>query len=153
MIDKGFYAFDPEKFANMFKVADMSKFFEQVKMPGFDADAMIAAQKKNMDALMEANRAAAAGYQDLFKKQVAIFEETMAVMQGQLADLKFEAMTPETAKAQADAAKVAFEKAVANMNELAEAAKKANTDAFDIVQARIKESIDEMKALTEKFTA
>ena len=80
MFDKGFYAFDPEKFAELFKTADFTKFFEQTKLPGFDMEAMMAAQKKNMDALVEANKAAAAGYQDLFKKQVSIYEETMSAM-------------------------------------------------------------------------
>ncbi len=111
-------------------------------------EAMMASQKKNMDALVEANKAAAAGYQDLFKKQMSIYEETMAAAQAQVSELKMDQLTPEAAAKQADLVKVAFEKAVANMTDLAEAAKKANADAFEIVQARVKESIEELKALT-----
>lgn len=147
MFDKGFYSFEPEKFAELFKSADMTKFFEQAKLPMFDFEAMMAAQKKNMDALVEANKAAAAGYQDLFKKQVSIYEETMAAAQEQLSELKMDQLSPEGASRQADLMKTAFEKAVSNMTELAEAAKKANTEAFEIVQARVKESIEELKAL------
>jgi phasin family protein len=147
MFDKGFYSFEPEKFAELFKSADMTKFFEQAKLPMFDFEALMATQKKNMDALVEANKAAAAGYQDLFKKQISIYEETMAAAQEQLSELKMDQLSPEGASRQADLMKVAFEKAVANMTELAEAAKKANTEAFEIVQARVKESIEELKAL------
>jgi phasin family protein len=153
MFDKGFYAFDPEKFAELFKTADFTKFFDQSKLPGFDMEAMMAAQKKNMDALVEANKAAAAGYQDLFKKQVAIYEETMSAMQTQLSELKMDALTPEAAAKQGELVKAAFEKAVANMTDLAEAAKKANTEAFEIVQSRVKDSIEEIKELSAKYTA
>ena len=149
MFDKGFYSFEPEKFAELFKSADMTKFFEQAKLPMFDFEALMATQQKNMDALVEANKAAAAGYQDLFKKQVAIYEETMASAQEQISEMKMDQLTPEAASRQADLMKAAFEKAIANMTELAEAAKKANADAFEIVQARVKESIEELKALSK----
>ncbi|TYO88826.1 phasin family protein [Oceanicella actignis] len=148
MFDK-FYTFEPEKFAELFKTADMTKFFEQAKMPMFDMTAVMDAQKKNMDALIAANKAVAAGYQDLFKKQVAIFEETMAAAQAQLSELKMDQLTPEASAKQAELVKTAFEKAVANMTELAEAAKKANMEAFEIVQARVKESIEEIKELAK----
>ncbi len=149
MFDKGFFAFEPEKFAELFKSADMTKFFEQAKLPAFDFDAVLASQKKNMDALVAANKAAAAGYQDLFKKQVAIYEETMAAAQAQVSEMKMDQLTPEAATKQADLVKTAFEKAVANMTELAEAAKKANAEAFEIVQARVKESIEELKSVNK----
>ena len=153
MFDKGFYTFDAEKFADLFKTADFTKFFDQTKLPGFDAEAMMATQQKNMDALVEANKAAAAGYQDLFKKQVSIYEETMSAMQSQLSELKIDALTPEAATKQSELVKTAFEKAVANMTDLAEAAKKANTEAFEIVSARVKDSIEEIKEVSAKFTA
>ena len=112
----------------------------------------MAAQQKNMDALVEANKAAAAGYQDLFKKQVAIFEETMAEAQKHLKGFDATKLDAETAKAQGEVAKAAFEKALANMQALAEAAQKANADAYEIVSARIKESIGELRDLAAKVT-
>jgi hypothetical protein len=72
------FSFDVEKMTEFFKQNDFTKHLANLKMPGMDADAMMKSQQKNMDALVEANKAAAAGYQDLFKKQIAIFEETMA---------------------------------------------------------------------------
>ena len=47
-------------------------------------------------------------------------------------------------------AKAAFEKALANMQALAEGAQKANAEAYEIVSARIKESIAELKDLAGK---
>ena len=134
----------------MFKTPDMTKFFEQAKMPNLDVEGMMAAQQKNMSALVEANKAAAAGYQDLYKRQIAIFEETMAGVKDQMAEMQSQSMTAEGAKKNADLVKVGFEKAIANMKELAELAQKAHMEAFEIVSDRVKESLAELKTLTEK---
>lgn len=147
---KTLFPFDAEKMAEMFKTADVSKMMEQMKVPGIDAEAMMAAQKKNVDALVAANKAASAGYQDLFKKQVAVFEETMAAAKTQLASMGENAMTADGAAKQAELLKAAYEKAVANMTDLAEAAKKANEDAYGIFEARVKESMADLQALAPK---
>ena len=146
MLDPKTFSFDVEKMTEFFKQNDFTRHLASMKMPGLDPEAMVKAQQKNMDALVEANKAAAAGYQDLFKKQVAIFEETMAEAQKQLK--AFDATKiDDRAKAQAEIAKAAFEKALANMQALAEAAQKANAEAYEIVAARIKESIGELREL------
>ena len=153
MFDKSFYGFEPEKFAEMFKTADVTKFFEQAKLPTLDLDALMVAQKKNMDALVEANKIAAAGYQDLFKKQVAMVEAAMADAQTQLSDLKMDQFAPESATKRADAVKGAFDKAVADLNELGELARKTNLDAFDVVKTRVEASVEELKDLMPKAEA
>ena len=57
------------------------------------------------------------------------------------------------AKAQGELARVAFEKALANMQALAEGAQKANAEAYEIVSARIKESMGELRELASKTRA
>lgn len=152
MFDPKSFAFDPEKFADFFKQNDFTKHFANFKVPGIDAEALIGAQKKNMEALVEANKAAAAGYQDLFKKQVAIFEETMAEAQKHMKSFDATKLDADSAKAQAELAKAAFEKALANMQALAESAQKANASAYEIVSARIQESMVELRELATKVT-
>ena len=79
-----FFAFDPAKFSELFKSADMTKFFEPAKFPMVDVEALFAAHQKNMEALVEANKTASAGYQDLFKKQLAMIDEIVASAQSQM---------------------------------------------------------------------
>lgn len=155
MADKGMFAFDPEKFADMFKMPDFSKMFdpkmmEGFKLPNFDPSMFMDSQKKNLEALIAANQAAMAGYQDFMKKQMAIFEETMAAAQSAMANVG-DSLGPDAAAKQAELYKTAFEKALANMTELAEAAKKANEEAFAIVSARVQESIAELQKLAPKL--
>jgi len=150
MFDPKTFSFDVEKMTEFFKQNDFTKHLAQLRMPGVDPEALMTAQKKNMDALVEANKAAAAGYQDLFKHQMAIFEETMAEAQAHLKSFDATKIDPEHAKAQADLAKAAFEKALANMQALAETAQKANAEAYEIVSARIKESLGELRDMASK---
>jgi phasin family protein len=150
MFDPKTFSFDVEKMTEFFKQNDFTKHFAAMKMPGVDADALVAAQQKNMDALVEANKAAAAGYQDLFKMQMSIFEETMAEAQAHMKSFDSTKLDPEAAKAQAELAKAAFEKALANMQALAETAQKANAEAYGIVSARIKESLAELRTMANK---
>ena len=149
MLDPKTFSFDVDKMQEFFKQNDFTKHLANLKMPGLDPDAMVKAQQKNMDALVEANKAAAAGYQDLFRKQVAIFEETMAEAQKQMKAFDTTKIE-DSARAQGEIAKAAFEKALANMQALAESAQKANAEAYEIVSARIKESIAELKDLAGK---
>jgi len=152
MFDPKTFTFDVEKMTEFFKQNDFTKQLAGMKMPGFDTEAMLAAQQKNMDALVEANKAAAAGYQDLFKKQMAIFEETMAEAQKHMKGFDATKLDPEAAKAQGEIAKAAFEKALGNMQALAETAQKANTEAYEIVAARIQESLAELRDMASNLT-
>lgn len=146
MANQNFFGFDPDRMAEMFKANDMTKMFEGMKMPGFDPQVVMESQRKNFEALVAANQAAMAGYQDLYRKQVQIFEETMATAQSQMGSMGDGA----DAQKQAEVYKTAFEKALANMTELAETAKKANEEAFAIVSARVKESLAEIQTIARR---
>lgn len=152
MFDPKTFSFDVEKMTEFFKQNDFTKQLGAMKMPGLDPEAVLAAQHKNMDALVEANKAAAAGYQDLFKKQMAIFEETMSEAQKQMKGFEVTKLDAESAKAQAELARAAFEKAIANMQALAESAQKANAEAYEIVSARIRESLVELRDMASTAT-
>lgn len=150
MFDPKAYSFDVEKMTNFFKQNDFTKQLAGMKMPGVDPEALMATQQKNMDALVEANKAAAAGYQDLFKMQISIFEETMAEAQKHLKAFDTTKLDAGAAKAQGELAKAAFEKALGNMQALAESAQKANSQAYEIVSARIQESLVELRDMAAK---
>ena len=153
MLDPKTFSFDVDKMTEFFKQNDFTKHLASLRVPGMDAEALMSTQKKNMDALVQANKAAASGYQDLFKKQVQIFEETMAEAKRQVASFDAARIDADKAKAQGELVKAAFEKALANMKALAESAQKANADAYDIVSARIREGMGELRDMAGKTRA
>ncbi len=138
------FVFDAEKLKELFNVA---------KLPGVDADAVLAAQQKNVEALIEANKVVIAGYQDLYKRQVALFEAAVAETRDKLAQAQGQPLTADQATRNVEALKAAFEKAATDVKELAELAQKANTGAFEIVKARAEEAVAEFKAAAEKTAA
>jgi phasin family protein len=142
-----------EKFPFAFDADKVKEMFTAAKMPVVDADAMIAAQQKNMDAFVAANKVVFAGYQDVFKRQMALVEAAVAQGKDKFAELQGQPMTVEQATANVEIMKAAFEKATTDAKELAELAAKANTGAFEIVKARFDEAVTEFKAAAEKAAA
>ena len=134
------------------KMPDMTKMMGEFgKMPNLDMDGVMASQKRNFEALSQANKLATEGFQAVAKRQAEIFKETMEQAQSAMKGMMGGGTSPEAnASKQADFAKTAFEKALANMRELAELTTKANTEAFDIINKRVVESLDELKATAAK---
>jgi len=140
----------PFAFPLTFDADKLKELFSAAKLPGVDADAVLAAQQKNVDALIEANQVVIAGYQDLYKRQVALFEAAVAETKDKLTQVQGQPLTADQATQNVDALKAAFEKAAADVKELAELAQKANTGAFEIVKTRAEEAVAEFKAAAEK---
>ena len=97
--------FDPNTYVEMMKSADMTKMFEGAKVPGFDTEAVTEAQKKNVQAFVDANRVAAEGYQSLFKKQVEVMQSSITEMTEAMKDASTTPMSAESAEKRMEAAK------------------------------------------------
>ncbi|PWV63448.1 phasin family protein [Plasticicumulans acidivorans] len=139
-----FAKFDFSKF-------DVSKMLGDVKIPGVDVEAIMASQRKNVEALTTANKVALEGMQAVAKRQAEIVSQAMAEVSALAKDLSTLSSNPQelTAK-QAQLAKDAFEKALANARELAEMVSKSNTEAFAVINQRVNESLEELKSLVAK---
>lgn len=150
MIDFSKFAMTPEAMKEFFEKNDFSKYMADMKMPGVDTDALMAAQKKNMDALVDANVAAAEGFQDLFRKQIRILEDTMQEARDRMAEMDPGSLKAPDPEAQAEVMRTAFQKALDNMRELAETASRTNSEAYQIVSGRVEESMTELREMIEK---
>ena len=58
-------------------MADLGKMMQQFKLPGIDIAAIVESQKKDMEALAEANRQAYEGIQALAKRRNEILMESL----------------------------------------------------------------------------
>ncbi len=142
-----------EKFPFAFDAEKVKEMFKGMKMPMVDMDAFVSAHQKNFDAMVEANKVMFAGYQAVAKRQAALVEAAIADTKDKFAALQGQPMTADQAAKNAEAVKVGFEKAVADVRELAEMAQKANTGAFEVVKARIDEAVAEFKVAADKLAA
>jgi len=130
---------------------DFTKLFAELKMPAMpDIDAIVTANKRNMETLTAANRVALEGAQAVARRHMEIMQASVAELtEGMRALATAEAPQAKAAK-QAELLKQAYEHAVANMKELADLIQKANAEAIGLLNTRFAEAMDEVKQLAEK---
>ena len=132
---------------------DLTKLLSEVKLPSIDMDSILAAQRKNFDALKEANQLAVEGLQTLARRQAEIVRHGIEEASALMRDLG-KAQTPEDRVArQTEAAKQALDKALLNARELSELVARASNEAFDVINRRMGESLDEMRDMVTKRPA
>ena len=131
---------------------DIGKMFGGMKMPAMpDTDALLAAHKRNLETLTAANKVAMEGAQAVIKRNMEIMQQSMAEMgETMRAMTSADASPQDRAARQADLLKRAYERTLANAKELGEMIQKANTDAMNVLNARVSEAMGEVKALMDK---
>jgi phasin family protein len=122
---------------------DFTKLMSQFRLPGVDFAALVDRERKNIEALAKANRIAFEGWQRLVRRQAEILQETMK-------EVVANAGQQDAIKRRTDLAKEGFEKALANMRELAEMATKSQKEAFDVVRKRIEENVEGIRNFGKK---
>ena len=135
---------------NPFLEMDVTKLIGEFKMPGVDLDKMANAQRKNVEALTSANQLATEGFQAIARRQTEIMRQTFEEAGRTMRDMMEHSAPEDRMAKQAELAKTAFESALANMRELAEMVAKANSEAFDVINRRVAESLDELRDMIKK---
>jgi len=132
------------------KMMDTSKLMGDFKVPGVDVEAVVASQRRNLEALGEANKLAVEGLQAVAKRQTEIFRQMMEEAAQAMRDMMTAGSPEDKAGRQTELAKEAFTRAIANMRELAEMVAKSQTEAFDVINKRVTDSLDELKSVIAK---
>jgi phasin family protein len=125
---------------------DVTQMMEQFKMPGIDMTAIVQAQRKGIESLVEANKAAFESMQALAKRQTEMMTEAMQDMQS-AAKNGVGGMTDPTK--QAELVRKGFEKTLANMKELAEMARQAQSDAVARITQSASDGVQNIKAMAK----
>jgi len=137
---------DPaQNFTDMFK-----KFGEQLKVQPFDMTKIMEHHQKNLEAMTKSWQSMAQGASGIANKQKEIFEAVMKDMAEMAQSYKPGGNPQDVMAKQAEFAKKAMEAAIANTRDIAELIQKSSTEAFKIVQDRMKESYEEIRASVEK---
>ena len=137
---------DPAKYVEQMENWNIAKLTEQFNVPGVDADAIVNMQRKNIEAITAANRLAIEGAQALVQRQGEIIRETLQETSKAVSELATVEGPDAKFSKQAELAKAAYEKAVGNLRELTEMSTKSNTQAAEVLSARVSEGLDELKA-------
>jgi phasin family protein len=140
-------------FKNPFLDFDFTKTLSDLRVPGIDVDALVATQRKNLEALTQANQLAVEGVQAVARRQVEIARQAIDEFSAIVRDFTAPTSPEDRLAKQAEFSKQAIEKGIANARELTEMVTKANTEAFNVLNKRVTESFDEVREFAKKRTA
>jgi len=130
---------------------DMMKVLGEFRMPAMpDMDALAAAQRRNIEALSTANRVALEGAQAVARRHMEIMQNSVAEMTEAMKAFSNADAPQDKAAKQAALAKSTYEKAVANLQEIADLIQKSNNEALSVLNKRFAEAMDEVKGMVGK---
>lgn len=142
-----------KKMGNPFLDTDFSqylsvgKFAEQFKLPGVDTNAFLQTQQKNFGAMAKANQVALEGVQALAQRQSEIVRRSLEESATAVRELTTPGTPEEKIEKQTELFKQAFETGLANFRELAEMSVKSNSEAAELLNQRVSQGLDELKAV------
>lgn len=130
---------------------DFTRLFADMKLPALpDMEAFLAANRRNMEAFTAANRVAVEGAQAVARRHMEIMQQNMAELTEAMRALATMEAPQEKAARQAEMLKQAYQRAVAQMNEMRDLIQQSNTEALGLLNKRFTEALDEVKNLAEK---
>lgn len=126
---------------------DVTKYLAQFRVPMFDMDAMMAAHRKNVEAVTAANQCAFEGVSALMRRQGEIARDAMESYTSAVKELMADGSTEDKAVKQAELARTAYDSGIANARELADMMAKTNEEAFGFINNRVREGLGEVQGL------
>jgi phasin family protein len=131
---------------------DVTRMFADMRFPTMlpDAGVLMAAHRRNMDVLSQANRLALEGAQAVARRHMEIMQQTMSELTEHVRELASTDTPQHKAARQAELVKQSYEHAVANIRELSDLIQRSNGEALALLNDRFKEAMDEVKGLLEK---
>lgn len=139
---------DPKRIMDQF-----TKVMGTYQLPQLDISQVMESHRKNVEALINANKQALQGVEAVAARQNEILRQTMDEAMAVIKDLAGAGTPTERAEKQAQVLRDALGKALGHMRELAEISAKSNAEAFATINERITDSINEIKALASKMPA
>ena len=126
---------------------DVTKMIEQFKVPGVDMSAIMEARRKDIEALVQANKAAYESMQAMAHKQTEMLTQAMQDIQAAVKEAASTKGGLPDPKKQAELARDAWKKTLADMKDLADMARKSQADAMAGLTQRAAQSIEELKKM------
>ena len=133
-------------------LAEMTRRFTEIRFPTMlpDSGALLAAHRRNMEVLSNANRLALEGAQAVARRHMEIMQQTMTELSEHVREISASETPQARAVRQAELVKTSYEHAVANIKDLSDLIQRSNAEALHVLSDRFREAMDEIKGLLEK---
>ena len=125
-------------------LGEIKKLADKLQWPGIDVQAIVDWQRKDIEALAEANRQAYEGIKALVDRRNEILQETMAQWQSAMTAVDANGVSNPV-----EAAKRGVESVVANFQELSQMEAQARINAWNVAQNRMQENLSSLQKLLQ----
>jgi phasin family protein len=132
---------------------DVTKMMADFRFRPIDVEALMACQRRNIEALSQANQLAVEGMQAVAKRQIEIARQAIEDVSALLRDLAQPVSTEDRITKNTEYAKQMLEKSVNHGREITMLATKAGTEAADVLRKRASEGLDEFRDLAKQQAA
>ena len=124
---------------------DVTRMMSDFRFRPFDVDALMACQRRNIEALTQASQLTMEAAQTVARRQIEIARQTLEEMSAMLRDIAQPASTEDRIAKNTEYAKQMLEKSVSNGREITLLATKAGTEAADVLHRRACQGLDEIR--------
>jgi phasin family protein len=125
---------------------DLRAMLEKLRLPGVDAQKLIEAHRKDLDALLAANERAVIAIEALTRKQADMLAHVVKEWHASARDAIAHGSGAEKLNQASARLHNAFAQALTNMREMAEIASKSGQDVLAVLNKRYHETIEEFRA-------
>ncbi len=137
---------NPFDFSQVFAKFNPEEFTQQFQETfNIDFEAIKEAQSKNIELLINTNKAIAEGSRSLIERQVSMMQEAMDEVVKATQELKQSAKPDDVVKKQVEMLQLAYETTIKNSTEISEMAKSCQDEVAEKVNTRVSESLNEIK--------
>jgi phasin family protein len=128
---------------------DVTKMMTDFRFRPFDVEALMACQRRNIEALSQANQLAVEGVQAVARRQIEIARQALEEFSVLFRDLTQPVSAEDRIVKNTEYAKQMLEKGVTHGREITMLATKAGSEAADILRKRASESLDELRDMAK----
>ncbi|AHK80547.1 hypothetical protein M911_00900 [Ectothiorhodospira haloalkaliphila] len=136
--------FDPNRY-----MEQMNQMLKQYQMPQMDTKALMEAQRKNVEAMVAANRTLFESTEALMKRQSELVKEAMEEVNKNTEKLS-RSEAGDLPSHQVELIGAMYERMSANMREISESMRAAQESSMQKLDERFRESLKELKEISEK---
>ncbi|HTV44725.1 MAG TPA: TIGR01841 family phasin [Stellaceae bacterium] len=132
---------------------DVTKMMTDFRFRPFDIEALMACQRRNIEALSQANQLAVEGVQAVARRHIEIARQTLEDVTVMFRDLVQPSSTEDRIAKNTEYAKQMLARSIDHGRELTMLATKAGSEAADVLRKRASEGLDELREMAKQQTA
>lgn len=129
----------------------LTETFSAYHLTGFDIDAFLEANRKNVDALGIANKRMLENTEAVMVRQGELLRQTMEEAAATLKNLSGADTPQNIAAQQRELIRQMFLRTIENMREVAEMTARSSAEAFETVNQRVGDHMDDIKAMLKRM--